>query len=324
MRVPLAAVAVEEIRAPRTGARRSATRPTMTMIFNALSLRECSAGPVLVHGAARDANRTAPTAARRGVSSALLPTLAAIVAGRACSSRPGNWQRSADARRRRRCARSRRGGACAPVALSTLPASRDWAALRYPPVVARRAHTTRAHQILIDNRVHAGRVGYHVVTPLMLADGRAVLVDRGCVAAGRDRARCCRRCRRRRATSTVRGRIDAAAGALSRARADAAPRPVWQNLDPARFAAATGVAGAADRRRADARRRARRRPGARLAGARLRHRQHRIYMVQWYRVRGAGASCCGSGSICARAARMTDAPRTSAATPRASRPHARC
>ncbi|MDN5939407.1 MAG: SURF1 family protein [Salinisphaera sp.] len=43
-------------------------------------------------------------------------------------------------------------------------------------------------QILLDNQVWQGTVGYRVWTPLVLADGRLVLVDRGWVAArgGRD------------------------------------------------------------------------------------------------------------------------------------------
>ena len=44
--------------------------------------------------------------------------------------------------------------------------------------------------ILLDNRVHQGRVGYHVLSPLELAGGRGwVLVNRGWVAAGADRSR---------------------------------------------------------------------------------------------------------------------------------------
>jgi len=35
------------------------------------------------------------------------------------------------------------------------------------------------HQFLLDNRTHAGRAGYEVLTPLHLEDGRVLLVDRG-------------------------------------------------------------------------------------------------------------------------------------------------
>jgi cytochrome oxidase assembly protein ShyY1 len=38
-----------------------------------------------------------------------------------------------------------------------------------------------AHQVLIDNRSLKSRPGYHVVTPLILDDGRAVLINRGWV-----------------------------------------------------------------------------------------------------------------------------------------------
>lgn len=39
-----------------------------------------------------------------------------------------------------------------------------------------------------DNRVHERRAGYHVLMPLRLADGSAVLINRGWAAAGADRA----------------------------------------------------------------------------------------------------------------------------------------
>lgn len=46
-----------------------------------------------------------------------------------------------------------------------------------------------AHQFLLDNRSHAGMPGYEVLTPLQLADGRVLLVDRGWVAFTGSRAR---------------------------------------------------------------------------------------------------------------------------------------
>ncbi|HEY1283040.1 MAG TPA: SURF1 family protein [Steroidobacteraceae bacterium] len=42
-------------------------------------------------------------------------------------------------------------------------------------------HYDRGHQFLLDNRINEGRAGYEVLTPLDLADGRTLLVDRGWV-----------------------------------------------------------------------------------------------------------------------------------------------
>jgi len=45
-----------------------------------------------------------------------------------------------------------------------------------------------AHEILLDNRVHQGQAGYHVLTPLRLENSdRAILVDRGWVPMGQSR-----------------------------------------------------------------------------------------------------------------------------------------
>lgn len=45
-----------------------------------------------------------------------------------------------------------------------------------------------AHQFLLDSMTHAGRVGYHVLTPLRLPDARRnVIVNRGWVPAGATR-----------------------------------------------------------------------------------------------------------------------------------------
>ena len=46
-----------------------------------------------------------------------------------------------------------------------------------------------AHQLLLDNRLHQGRAGYQVLTPLRLADSSAtVLVNRGWLPVGASRA----------------------------------------------------------------------------------------------------------------------------------------
>lgn len=44
------------------------------------------------------------------------------------------------------------------------------------------------YQILLDNRIHNGVAGYHVLTPLMLNGGdRAILVNRGWIPVGKNR-----------------------------------------------------------------------------------------------------------------------------------------
>lgn len=47
-----------------------------------------------------------------------------------------------------------------------------------------RGHYEGERQFLLDNRILDGRIGFDVLTPLALDDGRRVLVDRGWVAAG--------------------------------------------------------------------------------------------------------------------------------------------
>lgn len=46
------------------------------------------------------------------------------------------------------------------------------------------------YQVLIDNRVHRGQAGYHVITPLKIEGGEArALVNRGWIPLGPDRSR---------------------------------------------------------------------------------------------------------------------------------------
>jgi surfeit locus 1 family protein len=79
----------------------------------------------------------------------------------------------------------RRGREPARVLPARLIAADDYALRR---VVARGEYADR-FTILIDNRVHQGRVGFYVVSPLRIKGGDVhVLVNRGWVAAGRTRA----------------------------------------------------------------------------------------------------------------------------------------
>ena len=167
-----------------------------------------------------------------------LPTVAAIVAVALCVA-AGRWQQ--DRMRAKEALRAEFDAAARlePVDVASLPAAADWASLRYRSVVAAGEYVA-SRQILVDNRVHAGRAGYHVVTPLALADGRVVLVNRGWIAQGASRS----------ALPAVappggvvklHGRLSIAPGGYMELGPEMPSGPVWQNLDPARVAAATGL-----------------------------------------------------------------------------------
>lgn len=64
--------------------------------------------------------------------------------------------------------------------------STDWASLQYHDVLVR-GELIADRQFLLDNRVHQLRVGFEVLTPMRLDDGRAVLVNRGWLPLGQSR-----------------------------------------------------------------------------------------------------------------------------------------
>jgi surfeit locus 1 family protein len=109
--------------------------------------------------------------------------------------------------------------------------------LQFYRVVARGYYETD-YQILIDNRVHQGRVGYHVITPLRLQDsGVRLLVNRGWIALGEGRDRL--------PAADAPGGLQQVSG-VATAPAEkyftlARPEPgwqrVWQNMDLARYSA---------------------------------------------------------------------------------------
>jgi surfeit locus 1 family protein len=171
--------------------------------------------------------------------------------------------------------------AAAAMAPAVLPADApDWSAWRYRPVVADGVYDA-ARQILIDNKVEEGRAGYHVVTPLVLRDGRAVLVDRGWVAAGATRAQL-PTVPPPDGAVTVHGRVNIPTANYVELSRDARAGAVWENLDPSRFAASTGrevlpivveqtaPTGVTDKL-------VRNWPAPDFG-----IEKHRIYMVQWY------------------------------------------
>ena len=208
-----------------------------------------------------------------------LPTVAAVVAV-AVFVTAGQWQGRRMHEKEMLRAQLDAAAALPPLELSAVGANADWESLRYRTVVL--SGTYDGHrQVLVDNRVHEGRAGYHVVTPLALADGRTILVNRGWTPQGPS-------CAVPPAvppppgTVTVVGRIATPSAGFFELESTPPAGNVWQNLDPARFTAATGIPV----------------PGAIVEVTRapvpddglvrdwpapdFGIEKHRIYMLQWY------------------------------------------
>ncbi len=174
---------------------------------------------------------------RRGFRPRALPTLAAIATVIVCVA-AGTWQRERYHAKESLRAEFEAAARAEPVPLARLATDGNWLALRYRPVTAT-GEFDASRQILIDNKVHAGRAGYDVVTPLRLTDGRAVLVDRGWIAQRESRSEL-PVIPPPTGVVTVHGRIALPPDYVELGRAEPAGA-VWQNLDPARYAGATGL-----------------------------------------------------------------------------------
>jgi len=218
------------------------------------------------------------TPSLRRISRRALPTLATI-AGVALFVAAGHWQQGR--MHEKEALRAQQDAAATAPALGSadLRFDADWPALRYRRVSLTGKFDGR-RQIFVDNKVHDGHVGYDVVAPFLLSDGRAVLVDRGWIAQGASR--------RELPVApppdgvvTIAGRIAPPAGGRLELKSETGTGPVLQNLDPARFAAAFGIAvlpvvvEQTAGEGADTLVRDWPVPDAGIE-------KHRIYMVQWY------------------------------------------
>ena len=107
--------------------------------------------------------------------------------------------------------------------------------------IALRGEFEPKHTVYLDNKLHRGRAGYHVVQPIRIAGGRHVLVNRGWVASGTSRERL-------PDIRTPAGELSLSGIRLARfAQAyapDAAPPQgkVWQNVTLGQFSAWSGLA----------------------------------------------------------------------------------
>ena len=183
---------------------------------------------------------TAAARAPRRFRPGAWPTLAMLAAVAVCVA-AGNWQQrrmhEQGSAARSSCDAAQR---MAPVALAALPDAADWTSLRYRAVVA--AGDYRAARADPDRQPGARR-------PRRLrrrdaARARPTAASCSSTAAGlrgRDARRVARRAAARRRRHG-RGADRRSGRRLSRAASPTrAAGAVWQNLDPARFAAATGV-----------------------------------------------------------------------------------
>ena len=164
------------------------------------------------------------------------PTLIALLVVALCIV-AGNWQRSRMHYKERLGRSLEAAQRSAPVALPE--GIVDWTPWQFRLVDVQGAYDAR-QQILIDNKVHAGRVGYHVVAPLALADGRAILVNRGFAPGGPTRADL-PSAPPPAGDVRVRGRLRLPASDYVELDEVVPAGNVWQNLDPARFTQASGL-----------------------------------------------------------------------------------
>jgi len=151
----------------------------------------------------------------------------------------GNWQTHRAQEKRALAAQVDAALAGAPL---KLPAHQVEAANFVLRRVVAQGEFVPAHTVFLDNKIHQGRVGYEVVTPLRLAGGKLhVLVDRGWTPAGPRRE-----ILPQVPTPGGQQRIEGLALAhLPRAFEPSRRTPtgrVWQNLRLADFSQASGLA----------------------------------------------------------------------------------
>jgi surfeit locus 1 family protein len=98
----------------------------------------------------------------------------------------GFWQLDRAEQKRAFLDRQKQGMA-APALQLTAATPENKEILRYRQAVAEGSYDS-AHQVLIDNQIVEGRVGYFVLTPFILAGSdKAILVNRGWIQADQDR-----------------------------------------------------------------------------------------------------------------------------------------
>lgn len=168
----------------------------------------------------------------------LWPTLAALFFF-ALTLWLGTWQSGRAETKRALQARYDAAALAPPIHVGSAPLDRD--SVLYRKLEAQGVFDD-AHTILLDNRVMNGVAGYHVLTPLKIDGGaRALLVNRGWVAAGRTREQVPRPPVPHGAVKIEGMAVDPHSRYVELA-ASVPQGRVWQNLDFGRYAAFSGLA----------------------------------------------------------------------------------
>ncbi len=150
----------------------------------------------------------------------------------------GNWQRHRADEKSAAAALAATAARDAPLDLASTP---DDAAAALYRTVRGSGEYDGAHAMLIDNKVHGGRPGYDVVTPLKLnPSNRYVLVDRGWVAQGPTRERLPAVATPAGVVQIV-GRASVPSKRYFELKADTGEGVLRQNLDLERIAAWSGL-----------------------------------------------------------------------------------
>lgn len=158
--------------------------------------------------------------------------------GIALTASAGKWQLNRASEKERLQAAYDRGAAEPPIRLSDRVVSVEDVRLRR--VEAHGEFVPQA-MVLLDNRIHAGVAGYHVLMPLRISGSSMhVLVNRGWVAAGPDRNRL-PEIRTPSSAITITGVAVVPGRYLELAKTDESG-VVWQNLTIERFARHKGLA----------------------------------------------------------------------------------
>jgi len=98
----------------------------------------------------------------------------------------GIWQLNRAEEKRTLLAREADAADAPVVSIDAVLDDIDTAAIRYARVAITGVWMPEK-QLLWDNRVHAGKAGYEVITPLLTESGATVLVNRGWIAVGPSR-----------------------------------------------------------------------------------------------------------------------------------------